>query len=278
VQKVDQLGAALGNFDGAYYTVSTNNKLHSATSMKNISEYQIFELTGNKKTKSGDQIEEWITPQVADLQMKMQQWHWSKPFEFEMPDKPIATQFDDVLKENGLPDKLPELVKVFLYSSSKLTDFIKGSFLQQYGLIVSANAKVVLEQFNIGKHKFYPIIVNQKSDDHDDYYFFKSLTNANQYVDVKKSSFYLQEGYFNTDTKRPVTFASYKEIETFRLNNSVNDIYIFADKICLNENFPDYDYFTINEFGIHNKFISPMLADGLKALTGFHIKKDKLYD
>ena len=245
--------------------------------MKRISQYQLFKLTGNKKTKSGDQIEEWITPQIADMQKKMQQWDWSKPFEFEMPDKPIATQFDDVLKENGLPDKLPELVKVFLYSSSKLTDFIKGSFLEQYGLIVSAKAKVVLEQFNIGKHKFYHIILNQKSVDYDNYYFFKSLTNANEYIDVKKSSFYLQEGYFNTETKRPVAFASYDEIETFRLKNAGNVIYIFADKICLNENFPDYDYFTINEFGIHDIFISPKLADGLKMLTGLNLKNRKAF-
>jgi hypothetical protein len=213
------------------------------------------------------------------MQKKMQQWDWSKPFEFEMPDKPIATQFNDVLKENGLPDKLPELVKVFLYSSSKLTDFIKGSFLEQYGLIVSAKAKIVLEKFNIGKHKFYPIIVNQRGVDYEDYYFFKSLTNANEYIDAKKSSFNFQEGYFNTDTNRPVNFASYEEIETFRRENSSNDLYIFADRICLNENFPDHDYFTINEFGIHDMFISPMLADGLKALTGFHIKEiDSLCD
>ena len=240
--------------------------------MKNISEYQIFELTGNKKTKSGDQIEEWVTPPVADMQKKMERWDWNKPFEFEMPDKPIATQFDDVLKENGLPDKLPQLIKLLLYSSSKVTDFIKGSFLQQYGLIVSTEAKHVLEQFNIGKHKFYPVILNQKSADYNDYYFFKSLTNANKYIDIKNSSFYLQESYFNTDTKRPVTFASYEEIETFRHKNSGNDIYIFADKICLNENFPDYDYFTISEFGIHDKFISPILTDELKALTGFYLK------
>lgn len=245
--------------------------------MNKISEYQVFELTGNKKTKSGDQVEKWITPQIADMQKKMQQWDWSKPFELEMPDKPIATQFDDVLKKNGLPDKLPELVKVFLYSSSKLTDFIKGSFLEQYGLIVSTKAKVVLEQFNIGKHKFYPIILNQKNIDYDDYYFFKSLTNANEYIDIKKSSFYLQDGYFNKDTKRPVTFASYEEIETFRLKNTGNNIYIFAEKIFLNENFPDYDYFTINEFGINDIFISPNLADGLKMLTGINLKNIKAF-
>lgn len=247
--------------------------------MKNISEYQTFELTGNKKSKSGDQIEEWITPQVADMQDKMAQWDWSKPFEFEVPHKPIITQFDEVLQDNGLPDKLPQLIKLVLYTSSKLTDFIKGSFLTQYGLIVSERSKMILEQFNIGKHNFYQIILNQKIVDYNDYYFFKSLTNANEYIDIENSSFYLQDGYFNTETKQPVTFKTFDDIQSFRHNNSGNDIYIFADKIRLTENFPGYDYFTISEFGIHDKFISPELADELKALTGFHLKEtEKLYE
>lgn len=244
--------------------------------METRSEYITFELAGNKKTKSGDQIEEWISPQAELMQAKMALWDWTKPFEFKLPDKALVTEFDELLKDNGLPDKLPELGKLVLYTSSKLTDFIKGSFLEQYGLIVSERAKTVLEQYNIGKHKFYPITLNHKNVDKADYYFFKSLTNANEYIDIKNSSFYSQKGYFNTETKKPIAFKNLDEINEFRQNNAGNNIHIFADKIRLTKSFPKYDYFMISEFGIYNKFLSQNLADRLKALTGINlIEADK---
>jgi hypothetical protein len=43
---------------------------------------------------------------------------------------------------------------------------------------------------------------------------------------------------------------------------------MFAYEIQLSDEFPDYDYFTISEFGIYKKFVSNKLADSFKNLTG----------
>ena len=140
--------------------------------------YFSLHLTGNLRTKSGAQIAEWLPPQVEDLHAQMKNWDWSKPFEFEMPEKSIISTFTDILEDDGLPDALPEVGKLILYDSSKLTDFIKGSFLDQYGFIVSDRAKSILVHFNLGIHKFYPLTLMQKGELYRNYWFFKSLSNS----------------------------------------------------------------------------------------------------
>ena len=98
--------------------------------MEDTTEYFILDIVGNKKTKSGDQISEWLHPKVEEMKNKMNDWDWSKPFEFEMPEKSLVSEFDEILKDNLLPDELPEVGKFQLYDSSKLTDLIKGSFFR----------------------------------------------------------------------------------------------------------------------------------------------------
>jgi hypothetical protein len=232
------------------------------------SKFRKLELTGNNRTKSGDQIKEWISPEVETMKSKMETWDWTKPFTFEITDNGIVNKYDNLLKNDGLPEYLPDLGRFELFESSNLTDFIEGSFLEQYGLIVSKKAKEILEQFNIGRYKFYPLSINHKGINHNDYFFFKSLTISDEFIDIQNSMIYSQKGFFNSDSRRNITFETYKKIKEFRLNNSGNDIHLVADFIKLGQDFPKYDYFSINEFGIYEKFISPRLANELRQLTG----------
>lgn len=229
--------------------------------------YKILTIKGNKKTKSGDQIESWTTPTVDKLLKQMDEWDWNKTFEFEMPEKPLVSIFEEALWGDKLPAKLPEKIKLFLYKSSKLTDFINGTFLEQYGIIVSEKAKEILEQFNIGKFKFYPLTVVQNEIEYDNYYFFKCLTNSSKFIDIEKSS-YIEEDFSNPNENKKLSFKNIKEIEEYNKYNDEPHKYMFADEIQLSDEFPDYDYFTISEFGVYKKFVSNKLADSFKNLTG----------
>lgn len=243
--------------------------------MKDTKEYFILDVVGNKKTKSGDQISEWLHPKVEEMKNKLNDWDWSKPFEFEMPEKSLVSEFDEILKDNCLPDELPEVGKFQLYDSSKLTDFIKGSFLEQYGLIVSEKAKAVLTQFNLGHHKFFPITICHKDIGYNEYFFLKCLTRSNDYLDFVKTEFFTQKGFFDKESKRKIEFKTKDEYIVFINESSKHKLYLFADKVKLREDFPRFDLFEVNDFGINEIFVTESLSKELNKLTGVALTKSE---
>lgn len=243
--------------------------------MEDTEEYFILNIVGNKKTKSGDQISEWLHPNVEEMKNKMNNWDWSKPFEFEMPEKSLVSEFDEILKDNRLPDELPEVGKFQLYDSSKLTDFIKGSFLEQYGLIVSKKAKTVLAQFNLGHHKFFPITICYKDIDYNDYFFLKCFTISNDYIDFGKSDFHTQKSFLDKESKRQIEFKTKDEFIKFINEASKHKLYLSADKVKLGDDFPKFDLFEVNDFGINDIFVTASLSKELNKLTGVTLTKSE---
>jgi hypothetical protein len=241
--------------------------------MEDSKSYFTLEVVGNKRTKSGDQINEWLSPQVEEMNRKMNEWDWSKPFEFEMPQKSLVSEFDDLLKGDELPENLPEIGKLLLFDSSKFTDFIKGSFLDQYGYIVSAKAKSILSEFNLGRHKFYPLTITLKGFDNNDYFFLKCLTNSIDYIDFKNSNFYSQEGFFNKASEKQQEFNTQEELITFRKNYSAHKLNIFSSKIKLSKDFPDFDFFKIDDFGFNETFLTNKLSKQLVKLSGLTLTR-----
>jgi hypothetical protein len=241
--------------------------------MEDTKEYLILEIIGNKRTKSGDQISEWLHPKVEEMKQKMNDWDWSQPFEFEMPEKSLISEFHEILKDNGLPDELPEVGKFLLFESSRLTDFIKGSFLEQYGLIVSEKAKTLLTKFNLGNHNYFPITILHKGIVHDNYFFLKCLTNSNEYVDCNLSDFYTQEGFFDKQSKKQIKFETKEEFTDFIQKTPSHKLYLFTDNIILNDRFPNFDLFKINDYGFNEMLVSKELANSLNKLTGITLTK-----
>jgi len=243
--------------------------------MEDTKEYFILDIVGNKKTKSGDQISEWLHPKVEEMKNKMNDWDWSKPFEFEMPEKSLVSEFEEILKDNGLPDELPEVGKFLLYDSSKLTDFIKGSFLEQYGFIVSEKAKTLLTQFNLGHHKFFPITICHKDIDYNNYFFLKCLTTSYDYVDFGRTDFHTQKGFFDKESKRQIEFKTKDEFINFINENAKHKLHLFADKVKLNDDFPKFDLFEINAFGFNETFVTESLSKELNKMTGVTLTKSE---
>lgn len=237
--------------------------------------YFSVDLIGNKRTKYGDQIADWIHPQVEEMLKQMNEWDWSKPFEFETPGQPLVSEILDKFQGNNLPKKLPNIGKFKLFDSSKLTDFIKGGFLQNDGFLVSEKAKALLTKFNIGMSRFYPITLSLNGVDHNNYYFLKSLTNSNKYVDPRRSNFFTQKAFFNKETKTLIEFSTKDEFEQFVHNTPQHKLYLFAEKVKLSDNFPDFDLFEISDFGFNEIFVTENLSIALRDMTGITLTKSE---
>ena len=225
-------------------------------------------LTGNPKT--GKQIKEWNSPKSIENKKLMDNWDWSKPYIADLTAEPEIKKFDRLLSSNEIPETLPDFGSFDLYKSSKLTDFISGSFLEQHGLIVNDKIMDTFSQFNFGLSKFYPLTLELKGQ-HINYNFLKIIAAADNYIDFKKSQFYEQDGLLRFETRKEIDLNSMDEITAYRETLVGTDKMIFAKQIFLSSDFPDFDYFTFSKYGIHKKFISTKLAKDLNKATGLEV-------
>jgi hypothetical protein len=232
-----------------------------------------LELTGNKKT--GDQIENWKSPSVTKMEERLKNWDGKSQLNFEIQEGGEVKKYDDLLEGENVPEELPAIGQMVLYKSSKITDFISGSFLNQYGLIVSDRAKNVFDNLNIGNHKYYPLEVVHKNEVFKDYWFLRITVKVGDYVDFRKTSFYTQKGLLNYSTREPIALNSIQEFESYHHKVQGQDIYINAAELYLNTDFPQYDIFLSKRFGIHGIFISNRLKQALSLLSGVEIKTTK---
>jgi hypothetical protein len=229
-----------------------------------------LELTGNKRT--GDQIEDWKSPAVIKMEQRLNDWDGKSHLDFEIPEGGEVRKFEELLVNENVPIELPEIGQMKLYQSSKVTDFIKGSFLEQYGFIVSGKAKVILEKFNLGKCKYYPLELIHKEQVYSNYWFLRSSASIKDYIDFEKSSFYIPKGLLDFSSREKITIKSREELRDYRSKIQGQNIYIKASEINLSQNFPNYDLFTSNGYGVQGAYISAKLKPEIIKLTGIEIK------
>jgi hypothetical protein len=143
-----------------------------------------LELIGNKRT--GYQIKDWISPASKKVEKLLQNWDGRTELKFDIPEFGSINDFHDLLNDNNVPDNLPEIGQMELFKSSKLTDFINGSFLEQYGLLINEKTKNLLIKFNLGKYKSYTFQVIYKDSANLDYYFLRNAASIDKFIDYKK--------------------------------------------------------------------------------------------
>lgn len=239
----------------------------------NSEDFFQLELKGNKST--GNQIEDWKSPAVIKMEQRLNNWDGKSLLNFEIPEGSEVRKFEDLLVCENVPIELPEIGQMKLYQSSKVTDFIKGSFLQQYGFIVSGKAKVILEKYNLGKHKYYPLELIHKEQVYSNYWFLRSSASMKDYIDFEKSSFYMQKGLLDFSSRVKIIINSREELRNYRSKFQGQNIYIKASEINLSQNFPNYDLFTTNGYGVQGAYISAKLKSEIIKLTGIEIKPTK---
>ena len=102
------------------------------------------------------------------------------------------------------------------------------------------------------------------------------MTTSNDYVDFGRTDFHTQKGFFDTESKRQIEFKTKKKFVTFINETSKHKLSLFADKVQLGDDFPKFDLFEINDFGINEIFVTESLSKELNKLTGVTLTKSEI--
>ncbi|MBB3187867.1 imm11 family protein [Microbacter margulisiae] len=133
------------------------------------------------------------------------------------------------------PNFVPNLSGLKLAGYAKLTDFISNSFNT---IIVSLKTKLLLEDFNLCPHRFYPCSLHGKKGREYDYYWLHIISDYSDYVDYKKSTFveydlFNKKGSVLVESKEDLL----KKREELKIKDTENFWTIWGDKIVMQSNF-----------------------------------------
>ncbi len=247
-------------------------------------EFYEIEIIGNKRT--GNQIEDWESVGSLEVERAFNNWDGKTELKFNLPEKGEVDIFAQLLKNDNLPSKIPDIGSFVLYKSSKVTDFINGGFVSQYGLVISEKVKAILTKFNLGKHQFYPLKIKHNDLVYKNYFLFKTLSSADHFIDIKETNFYKQRVMaFDAEDRMDVLFNNQSEIDDFIKENKKLDydrrLGVYSKQIKINSNFPKLDFFYLKKFQNSAYSSRPLISERLKneleknGITGVKFEKTK---
>ena len=149
----------------------------------------------------------------------------------------------------SLPNFIPDFDSFVLHSRAKPTDFLSNVFTGPWGYIVSEKVKKILLNFKLPLHDFYPIKLNYRKQQLDNYYWFHIVCDLTDIVDYPASTFFIYKDY-SYDlgdiqiSSKEYLMAKRKQIEE---QNKGHNITIWAKKIQLTKMI-EYDLFHIGRF------------------------------
>tara|TARA_B100000674_G_C37661474_1_gene832699 strand:- start:29 stop:793 length:765 start_codon:yes stop_codon:yes gene_type:complete len=240
--------------------------------MDNNDSIDFFQLNLTGSSKAGDQIEDWISPGTKKINKLFKLWDEKSPLELpEIEEGGEISKFHKILDKDEIPEVLPEIGDMQLYKSAKPTDFITGSFLEQYGLIISKQAMEILETFNLGEFKCFPLGIIHKKKTYNNYFFIKFHFNYSPFINYKESEFFVQTEMVDPNSKVKIDLNSQEEVSNKNKELIKKFNIVRSSLIYLNSNFPQIDLFKLRKFGQHKLIISKHLAEALKGLSGIEI-------
>jgi hypothetical protein len=171
---------------------------------------------------------------------------------------------------DSFPDFQPKY-GLILNPNSKETDLLDSVSLG-FGFVVSERLKILLREFILPPHRFYPMDVIGSAIN---YFWFHYITEIEKYIDYAKTEIevYKSRAPFNVEEIK--TFSSQIEIMNFKRALPYNKAIKFKS-IQLKENFPNYDIFEITG-AQYFTLISERLRDKLirENITGLEIVEYK---
>ncbi|WP_196889003.1 hypothetical protein [Aureivirga sp. CE67] len=177
---------------------------------------------------------------------------------------------------NNLPNEEIDLGELIVHSDEDLKDVIKLYNLNESGFLVSERAISVLEKFNIGKFRLYPITLIHRNKKYENYKYLKFQNYADKYVDFKKSFFFTQNELLGFESRKIVKIESVEDYD-LKLEELIaeNDITasIELKEIFLKEN--NLDLFSFWEVGSRGDvFCSMKLFESFqeKNITGLNFR------
>lgn len=174
---------------------------------------------------------------------------------------------------NSLPDFHPNLDSFVLHKQSKITDFLSNGVVNN-GFLISKKVVDILSNFNIPEHKFYPAKILHNGKLIEEYYWFQTAKNVKQFVDYKKSSFFILQNF--SKNAGAIDIESEEDYVQKNMSIFMNDssLCIWASKIVFNDSFPStLDWFSLSKFN-SNTFVSKEICQSLigNNVTGIIIK------
>ena len=176
---------------------------------------------------------------------------------------PFSTQR---INYGNIPNEIPYLELEF-YKNAKITDML-SSTTPYFGLIINVKLKNLLEQFNIPKYKFYPIVLFRNKINVKDYYWFNFYDDIFQYIDMKKSKFILKwrdviEEFCFT-SKEFYLSKDKKTFEDFETELIIKEVYLL-------NSFPQYDIFHFEGRNIiSEKLLNAFIENNI---TGYEVSE-----
>lgn len=242
-------------------------------------EFYEHTFTGNPRTNY--QIKNWISPQTQKINEEFQKWDGKSELKFEFIEKGEISLFSEAFKKSKIPKKLPEFGYLEMYKSSKITDFVHSDFLENSGMMVSQKAKSILEKFEIGNFRFYPILIEHKDTKYP-YFFFRCDNNFDDKVDIENSSFYIQKpSSFDASDRVNKKFKNHKEIELFLSKNQGLDYddksFVYLDQVTFQAGVFLSDILFLKRYmsGRSKMYISKHLKEALCECSGIKFEPTK---
>ena len=183
------------------------------------------------------------------------------------------------------PTTAPNLNGLQLSPKAKLTDILGCIFITR-GLIINKRVKEILDNFNLPKHQFYPIVLHKGKKKMTDFFWFYYIFNIENHIDFEKSLFYETTVSLRSDLKMPVQI---KNIDDYRyqtqiIKNKPFNRMLGQSRHKLQEEFlvlkgleTNLDILNTGEFGAL-QVASERLINTLKAesITGFMVNKNEI--
>ncbi|MBU2901666.1 hypothetical protein [Maribacter dokdonensis] len=152
---------------------------------------------------------------------------------------------DDYNSERQVnPNVFPDFEPNFgldINSQAKETDLLDSASCLNFGIVISKKLKLILEEYKLPPHRFYPIKVFGSSKE---YFWFHYITKFEKYIDLDKTKIEIYSSRPPFQIEEIKTFKSQKELMDFKKKMTYKKSMRFHS-IHLTNEFPKYDFFEI---------------------------------
>jgi hypothetical protein len=164
----------------------------------------------------------------------------------------------------------PNLDHFVLHEKALLTDIVSAAMIS-CGLVVNQKVKMILEDYRLPPHKFYPAVIKHKGSFHKNYFWFYFISDIFNYIDYKETKFIITDMFDNKieDCNNINSASSLRSLK----NDLPDDKNVDSELIRLDSKTSlPFDLFKIT-FGNYRTFITEKLKEAFteNSITGINI-------
>ncbi|MCE3229451.1 MAG: hypothetical protein K0S32_4002 [Bacteroidetes bacterium] len=161
-----------------------------------------------------------------------------------------------------------------LNDGANFTDLMSSS-LHGNGFVMSDKLKTIFEESNLKDYRFYKIKLFEGEKEIKGYWYFHSASNLRDFIDYKKSTFYIGDIIGEPIRDLGFTPNSFTELELFQKTLPYAEESVWPKQIFLKHTFPfNLDLFKLNAYN-YDFFVSKRLVDKMKKynVTGVYLRE-----